>query len=234
MTSQEIHILIEQELNTIETFSNQKIEHEEIDLQFNKEYDMYIKEVISNMQVNQNIRGYKKNVREIEVTRLLEKTSEITSLTNVQGYTAKSGELPNDYRNYIRIYVSTTYKCGEENKIKNIKCRVNNDIDIEDILNSPFHKPNEDEFVSLITDNKVEIYYDSKFTINKAYIKFIKNITPIKYTVNSNGEYDSNNSVGFSLSNEVAYDVIERTVIRLGKIIEEDQQKIINLEKELN
>lgn len=93
-------------------------------------------------------------------------------------------------------------KCEIEDKEIQIPINIEKHLEFEELIKSPFHKPNEYQCFRLIksrdlykTKNEViEVYYDKIYEPNRLFIIYIKQFEKIKYNVNykinSNDELD--------------------------------------------
>lgn len=231
MDIRDIHILIEQGLQNTGVFVYPNIEHEEIDIHFNRVVEQYISEIVKQLDG----KSYQENQDFIDALKIIEVVDfETSNLANVSNYTRT--DLPTNYRNRINIKAEINYTCQTNgvstNVVETVACRFVKRSELDDILEHPFGGTSKTKPVASISGNNVFVYRDNVFTITKIFLDYLRKPIKVVYARDGNGDYDAANSVDCEFSDEVCYDLVDKTVSRLIKLTEQSQQKIVNIENE--
>lgn len=239
-----IILKVRQSLQTVESFSNQGIEPEEIVLQFNSQYTKYVRDLIDNkllvFPLQDRDTGYQQNVRDLESLRPLETSKVYNTIAvadNIIELSIDKSSIP-DYLTFIKFSCKIQFKCydnfthKETDKTQKVKVRIEEFINIENIITDKYAKSNFEELVGSIYNDKCFIYLDKSYplTVKNCTLSYLKDITPIEYVVDGNGDYSSADSTHFELNDSVAEEIIARTKIALLSDTG-DNQKIVNVEK---
>lgn len=239
LTIQDMHRLIEQDIQNMGFFAYDDLESEEIDLKINEQIYKFIEAVVDKSQgrrprigVNE---GFQENQVNLDSLRTIHIRELSRTLTPITGVGAKF-VLPDDYLHHIKSKVTVTYSCVEnkETVTKTItpspSIRIGESQNIDFMKRSAFHKTKKESPLAEIVNNEIFIYSNG-FNITEAYLDYIKRPAKVLYAKDGNGDYDSGNSVDCDLPDTVHYMIVDMTVKKILKVTEAQQQKIVNLEQ---
>ena len=238
MNIQQMHILIDEGIQKLGYLNYRSLETEQIDLQINKQINRFIDNIVDiwkGARTTGMKQGVQKSVPRLDDLRTLQVKNLEISLSNFG--THKQGSLPNYYRHYISFLCDISYQCIE-NKVLITKTETNKNVrvvetqNLEYILSSAFYKPTKKSSVIDIAGNTVYLYNDGVFTHSKLFINYIKKPAVVLYNKDGNGDFTSTGSVDCDLPENTHYTIVDMTVKHIGKILESNPQKIVNLENE--
>jgi hypothetical protein len=234
----DIHTLIEQDTQSLGFYVYDSLETEEIDLQINKQIYLLIDGIIDKyfgrkLKVSPEV-GFQ--VDQVGLDNLRKQHVKDASTTLSTFNQGKKFTINADYYHYIKGVASIAYQCYEKGvevtKTISSKLRIVKTEHIDEMLSSPIHKTTKESPLAEIVGNYLYIYKDDTFEINSVVFDYIRKPIKVLYAKDIDGNYDSGNSVTTDLDDSLQYMLIDMVVLRLMKIKEQPQQKIVNLEQD--
>lgn len=239
LSIQDTHRLIEQDIQRLGFYVYDNLETEEIDLQINRQIYIVIDGILDKffgrklkVGVDQGFQIDQVSLDNLRKQHIKDATTTLSVATTI----GKKFDVPADYYHYIKAKATVSYKCWENGveitKTKSVKLRVVPTQDIDQMLEHPFHKTLKESPVAEIAGNTVYIYTNSDFDVTEVKLDYITKPVQVLFAKDISGNYDGVNSVSFNIDNSLHYMVAEMTVLKIMKIIEVPQQRIVNLEQE--
>lgn len=234
----DIHTMIEQDTQRLGFYVYDSLETEEIDLQINRQIYSIVDGILDKhfgrkLKVGPDV-GFQVDQVTLDNLRTLHIKGASTTLINIDN--GKSFDLESDYYHYIKAVATLGYKCydkGQEvTKTVKSKLRIVESGLIDEMLKNPLYTTSIDSPLAEIVGNKIYIYNSDDFTIDNVKIDYIKKPIKVLYAKDGGGNYDAGNSVTTDLDNSLQYMLVDMTVLKIMKIIEQPQQKIVNLEQD--
>lgn len=235
---QDMHRLIEQEIQKMGFFAYDDLESEEIDLQINNQIYEFIEAVLAVYRGQKPKigvpEGFQADQVSLDSLRTIHVREELRPLNSVTGE-GKRFDLPDNYLHHVKTKLTVTYSCVENKQtvIKTVSpkpaLRVAESQNIDIMKASSFYKSKKESPLGEIVGNRVFIY-ENGFTVTEAYLDYITRPAKVVYAKDINGDYTSVGSVDCNLPDSVHYTIVNMTAIKISKIIETPQQKIVNLE----
>ena len=238
LTIQDMHRLVEQDVQKMGFAAYKDFETEEIDLQLNRQMYFLIDGILDKhfgrtLKVDEK-QGFSIN----QVT--------LDNLRNIQiGYwpvvlqfdndNTYSYQLPANYYHFISSRIGISYKCWENDEeithVDAVNVRVINSQN--DFRSNPFYKTGRDSPTGELLNNTFFIFTDRTFTITHATLSYIRQPVNMFYAKDVNGEYDHNASSHCDLDASLHYMLVNMTSLKIQEIIESNQQKIVNSQREI-
>jgi hypothetical protein len=208
---------------------------EELDLQINRQI-YFIVEGIVDKHFGRTIKvdekqGFQSNQVTLDNLRFLQ----AGAAPAVQVFNGKKYVIiPDDYYHHIKTTVTITYPCYEDGK----EIIHTEDVDLRigqlqyDMKRHPFHKTGRDSVLGEITNGAMFIE-EGNFTVTKALISYIKKPAKVKFGYDPvTGDYDPATSVQCDLDDSLLYMLVNMTSTKIMELIETNQQKIVNSQRE--
>jgi hypothetical protein len=239
LTVQDIHRLIEQDCQKMGFFAYDSLETEEIDLKINEQIYSFIEAVIDITRRNQPKIGVNEGFQANQVSLDSLRTIHLKDipLTLDAFDDGMKFSLPDDYLHHIKTKLTIEYLCVDNDGKTVTKIitpppslRIGESQVIDNMRTSSFHKTVKESPLGEIVGNIVYIYTDSDFNLTNAKLDYIKRPAKVTYAKDIGGFYDHGNSVQCDLPPTALYMIINMTVVKILKVIETQQQKIVNLE----
>lgn len=241
LTIQDTHRQIEEDVQRLGFYVYDNLESEQIDLQINRQIYYAIDGILDKyfgrklkIGIDQGFQVDQVSLDNLRQQHVKDANTTLTTSTGI----GKKFELPADYYHYIKAKATISYSCYEDGvkktKTEPVKVRIVKSQDIDNMLNHPFHKTVKESPIGEIAGNYVYIYTNSDFDVTEVKLDYIKKPVKVVFAKDISGNYDAANSVHFDIDNSLQYMIIDMTVLKIIKIIESPQQKIINLEQETN
>lgn len=234
LTIQDMHRLIEQDVQKMGMAAYKDFAPEELDLQINRQIYFLVEGILDRhfgrpLKVDER-QSYDSNQVTLDNLRFLRKTviPTIESFNN-----NKFVRFPDDYYHHIKSTVTITYKCWENNK----EVTHTKDVDVRvgqlqyDVKNHPFHKTGRDSPLGEI-NNGVLGFYEDGFTITQVVMNYLRQPAKVKFGYDVNGEYDPATSVHCNLDDSLHYLIVSLTSTKILELIETNQQKVVNSQRE--
>ncbi len=212
MTIKEAHILIEQGLQNLSSFAYRDILPEEKDIAIDKTTYDFIRAVFKPDTANNDFQDHQITTDDLRV--LEEKDYSIDVVSFKDGYKA---EFPSNYIHLISDRSVVVTECGD----KEFENRVIKSEKLRPVLGDSWTKTVPNSPVSNESGNFLYVYTDN-FTIKKVYIDYIRKPRKVSLA----------NDVNPELPDNVMHVIIDKTILRLSKVTEQPQQKIINLSQD--
>lgn len=238
-TIQDVHRLIEQGVQKMGFFAYKDLETEEIDLQINATIANLVNGILDKsfgraLKINEE-QGFQKDQVTLDNLRALHVGNALMTL-NSADVDQVAFTLPNNYLHYIKATVTLSYECYDNGVKKTETKKV--DVRISpsqyDLRNNPLYKTGIDSPLGEIIGSGVFIFKDSTFNITEARLTYIREPATVKYAKDIDGNYDSINSVQIDLDASLHQMIVDMTVIKISTILENPQQKIINMERNIS
>lgn len=236
LSIQDMHRLIEQDVHSLGVFAYGDRESEEIDLQINRQIYKFIDSIIE-IKVNGrkvNELGFQDDQVTLDSLRTIHIIDENVTTTETDDYI--SGNLPDEYYHYVKSTVVTSYTCKENGqnvtKTKTAQVRIMTSQEFDLYKEDSFHKTNIESPLGRIVGNKIYVYFDSTFSISSLKMDYIKKPDIVKFNKDGNGDYQASGSVHCNLPDNTHYTIVDMTTKKIMKVIEAQQQKIVNFEQE--
>jgi len=239
LTVLDMHRLVEQDLQKMGFFAYDDLETEEIDLKLNEQIYAFIEDTVAiskgkppRLTIED---GFQANQVSLDSLRTIHSKDAPTVLTDFSE--GRKFPLPNDYLHHIKTRLEVGYVCNENGQelTKTVtpfpSLRVGETQHIDNMRRSAFHKSVKESPLGEIVGTDVYIYTDGNFLVNSAYLDYIRKPAKVLYAKDINGAYDSVNSIHCDLPDSVHYMIVNMTVIKIMKVIESSQQKIVNIEQ---
>lgn len=235
---QDMHTLIEQDVQKLGFYVYDDLETEEIDLQINRQTNKLIEGILDKYFGRSPKVGPEEGFQLDQVTldnlRKQHVKDQVATLTTFDD--GSKFDLPDNYSHYIKAKAIVSYSCRENKvtttKTKTVKLRIGETLNIDAMREHPFFKTSKDSPLCEIANNSIYIYTDPKFTITDVKFDYIKKPIVVKYAKDVDGNYDPVNSVNSDLDDSLHYMLVDMTSIRIMKIIETQQQKIENIQQD--
>jgi len=219
-------------------FAYDDLESEEIDLQINNQIYEFIEAVVAVYKGQKPkvgvAEGFQADQVSLDSLRTIHVREENRPLTVVSGEGQKF-DLPATYLHHIKTKLTVTYQCIEngQNVTKTVTpkpaLRIGNTQDIDTMKRSSFYKSMKESPLGEIVGDSVYIY-ENGFTVTGASLDYIKRPVKVLYNKDINGAFTPTGSFNCDLPDSVHYTIVKMTAIKIAKIIETPQQKIVNLE----
>lgn len=245
LTVQDIHRLIEQDCQKMGFFAYDSLETEEVDLKINEQIYVFIEAVVDivnkrvpKVGIDDGFQSSQVSLDSLRTIHVKDDNRTITVTGNQITY-----PLPEDYLHHIKTKLGITYTCTELNN-KNVKVTVTKTIDPEPTLRigesqnidnmraSSFHKTKKESPLGEIVGELVYIYKTDDFTVASAKLDYIRRPAKVAYVKDGGGAYDPINSVQCDLPPTALYIICNMVAVKILKVIETQQQKIVNLEQQ--
>lgn len=239
LSIKDIHDLIEQDVHNLGFYTYDDLETEEIDLQINRQIYKLVDGILDKYfgrlpKVGTEI-GFQKDQVTLDNLRQLHIKSTGISVT-VVNTTDWKFDFPVGYYHAIKGAALVSYTCKENDvevtKTINVKLRISESKDIENMKNHPFYKTNKKSPLAEIINNSLYIIGNGTFTVVSCTLDYIRKPAKVVYGKDINGAYDSGTSVQCDLDDSLHYLLQEMTTLRILKILENTQQKIENIQQE--
>ena len=216
MTNLKLHTLIEQNLQNIGSFAYQDMLPEEVDLQINYVIDWFIRNTLD---------AYQKKQSTLEDLRTITEKNYVISMLQDSSGTFTTGSLPDGYLYLINDRSIVNVICRKEGKLvrfsKEVANRLDRTSDLYNILDHSFSKTRKTSPVSILNSNNIIVYLDG-FIVPSVKIDYIRKPIIIDVVLNPNDQ--------FEFPDGTFYKIAELTSKRIAILIEESQQKIVNLQ----
>jgi len=230
----EMHQAIDQAIQKFGFFVYQDMDTEQIDLQINLSIDELLNGIIDKFfgsvpKTSPQVRFQIDQVTldNIKTLHVKDQSVSLTELPDKDGY---SFPIPAPYAYHIRTKVITSKQCGDEPLLVTTNIRIlesqNNN------RNHPFHKTSNKSPLAEVSNGIFTIYTEGEFTITSASISYIKKPAKVLFGKTIDGDYDANTSIQCDLDPTLHRLVIDMTAIRIAKILEQSQQKVVNLQQQ--
>ncbi len=239
LSVQDIHRLIEQDCQKMGFFAYDSLETEEVDLKINEQIYAFIEAVIDiskgakpkigledGFQANQVSLDSLRTIHLKDVARTLESFDDGTKFP-----------LPDDYLHHIKTKLTVTHEC--KNAAGNLEIvtitppptlRIGKSEVIDNMRASSFHKTKKESPLGEMVGNYIFVYTDSNFNVTGVKVDYIKRPAKVTYGKDEAGDYASGSSVQCDLPPTVLYMIANMTAVKILKVIETQQQKIVNLD----
>lgn len=245
LTVQDIHRLIEQDCQKMGFFAYDSLETEEVDIKINQEIYSFVEAVIDIANKRIPKIGIDDGFQSSQVSLDSLRTIHVKDLSRTLTVTNNqvTFPLPDDYLHHIKTKLGITYSCTELNA-KNVRVTVTKTVEPEPTLRigesqnidnmraSSFHKTKKESPLGEIVGETVYIYKESDWTVANAKLDYIKRPAKVAYVKDGGGAYDPTNSVQCDLPPTALYIICNMVAVKILKVIETQQQKIVNLEQQ--
>jgi len=127
--------------------------------------------------------------------------------------------LPKDYLRYIRTYCSAkSDKCDN----KDLKIYLQEESNLNTLLDNDFINPSFDwsETIGTIVENKLKVFTQNKFKINKVYLTYLRKPRNIDIT----GYIKQDGSSSTTINPELPDDIVEMSIDEACRILSGDMQ----------
>jgi hypothetical protein len=239
LTIQDMHRIIEQDVQKMGFAAYQDLAPEEIDLQINRQIGLLIEGILDKhygrpLKVDER-QGFQKNQVTLDNLRNLQVGYFPTTLTS-DGNT-HSFPLPSNYLHHIKTRAAISWQCYEDGEQKTEIGGV--DVRIiqsqHDFRNHPFYKTGKDSPAAEMFGNVIYLYDDAgeTFTITSATLSYIRKPAVVKFGYDEDGEYDITASTQCDLDDSLHYMLVNMTSLKIQEILESPQQKIVNSQREI-
>lgn len=238
LTIQDMHRIIEQKIQKMGFFAYDDLESEEIDLKINEQIYNFVEAVVDITQgrkPNKTIinEGFQEDQVNLDSLRTLHVKDESRSLSSFSE--GKRFTLPENYLHHIKTKLTISYNCVENKQTvtKTVtpkpSLRVVASQDIDNMKLSHFYKSKKDSPLGEIVGNYIYVH-ENNFTVTEAFLDYVTKPAKVLFAKDGNGDYDSNASIHCNLPDNVHYMIVNMTAIEIMKVIETQQQKIVNLQ----
>lgn len=234
-----MHRLIEQDVQKMGFFAYDDLEPEEIDLKINEQIYAFIEAVVDVTKGRKPKIGIVEGFQEDQVSLDSLRTIHLkdTSMTLADFSDGEKFDLPTNYLHHVKTKLGITYTCIEGGKsvtktlVPKATLRLGESQNIEIMRRSSFYKTKKESPLGELVGSTVYIYEDSEFEITTAELDYIKRPAKVTYVKDGGGSYDPINSIQCDLPDTVLYTIVNMTVLKILKVIETKQQKIVNLQE---
>lgn len=229
MTTKDLHILINQDLQNLTSFAYQDMLPEELDIAINANINRFIELALSKERDGKPHNGFQDTQKKLDDIRELQNKD--VSLSPITAFTDgdKVGVfavLPLDYNHLINDRSIVNITCN----IKGVptittKVRPNRVIDQEvlpNVLDNFFTKTDKDSPVSNLSGNNIYVYHNpSNFIVSGIIIDYIR--TPKKI------DFNNFPLVVMEFPDPTCYKIAKMVVHHLSTVTEQNPQKIANI-----
>ena len=235
LTIQDMHRLIEQDVQKMGMAAYKDFAPEELDLQINRQIYFLVDGILDKhfgrtIKVDEK-QGFQTNQVTLDNLRHLHKRIAL----NIQTFDGQRyAVMPDDYYHHIKTTITIEYKCWENNKevthTEQIDLRIGQ---LEyDLKNHPFHKSGRDSPLGEITNGALFIF-ENGFVVTKGLFIYIVKPDKVKFGYDPvTGDYDPATSTHCNLDDSLHYLVVNMTSTKIMELIETNQQKIVNSQRE--
>jgi hypothetical protein len=210
MTIEEMHIMIDQEVQSMGAFVSDDFEPEEIDLRLNTAMLSLIDEIFTTA-LSLGFEAFQRRLDEIE---------SIIVSTNLTGKQVLEGkvkyDLPSNYKHNVELV--STIDCGAKKVVSPIRL-VSNRI-INRLLVNKFHTTNWESPLATMSEKKVLVYTKPDFAVDTVTMTYCRE--PIRMNLEQ--------GIDCELSETMKLKIVKEAASSIMKIVEQNQQKIVNLE----
>ena len=235
LTIQDMHRLIEQDVQKMGMAAYKDFAPEELDLQINRQIYLLLDGILDK-HFGRTIKIDEKQGFQVNQVTLdnLRHSHKRVALTIQVFNNSRYAIIPEDYYHHIKTVVTIEYKCWENNKevthTKDVDLRIGK---LEnDLKNHPFHKSGRDSPLAEITNGGI-FFIEDGFITTKALFIYIVKPAKVKFGYDPvTGDYDPATSVHCSLDDTLHYMVVNMTSMKIMELIETNQQKIVNSQRE--
>lgn len=234
-----MHRVIEQKVQRLAFFAYKDLESEEVDIHINDQIDVLLHGIIDKFQGRElkigTEQGFQQNQVSLDNLRTLHVKDETVVLSPGGDTDEVIFTLPDTYYHYIKCTVKTSYPCTDDNgepstSIQKVDVRIHNSQ--FDLRNEPLYKTGVDSPLGEIAGNVMTIYKDNSFDIVDAKLSYIRKPAIVKFNKDVNGDYQEAGSVHCDLDSSLHQMLTAMTSLSIMKILEANQQKIVNLQQE--
>jgi hypothetical protein len=239
----DIHRLIEQDVQNLGFYLYDHLETEEVDLHINRQVYMLIDGILDK-HFGRSLKlgpqqGFQVDQISLDNLRKQQVKGATTTLTAFDRGMKFDLPIAGDiYYHYTRATATISIACIDDNgqsvtKTDYSQLRIVENKNIDEMLKSPFHKTDKDSPLAEISGNTIYIYTSSDFTITNIKLDYIKRPAKIVYGKDGGGNYSDGASTQCDLDDSLHYMLQQMTSNSIMKIIENPQQKIVNLQQEI-
>lgn len=233
----DMHRKIEQDIQTLAFFTHRDLDSEQIDLYINDEISFLVEGIVNShfgvTPLTNERQGFQDNQISLDNLRTIHLKDVVRTIIPTTENDGIEFIVPDDYSHHIRTKVTIVRTCKENGKDVNKTTYANIRLfkSQYDARNHPFHKTDIESPLAELAGNKITVYTEGLFNITEVKLSYIRKPVVVKFGKDIGGNYDAGNSTNCDLDPTLHQIVVKSTSATIAGILQQPQQKVVNLQQ---